>query len=127
MPTYQYRCSECGHDLEAVQKFSDAALTECPSCGGRLRKVYNAVGVVFKGSGFYSTDSRSGGNSGSNGAKASTNGSSESSGSSSNSSTSDSSSNGSGSNGSGSNGSGSGSSSTSSSGSAPVPAKAAAD
>ncbi|MFL6026554.1 MAG: FmdB family zinc ribbon protein [Friedmanniella sp.] len=58
MPTYQYRCTECGHDLEAVQKFSDAALTECPSCGGQLRKVYNAVGVVFKGSGFYRTDSR---------------------------------------------------------------------
>ena len=50
MPTYQYRCTECGHDLEAVQKFSDAALTECPDCGGRLRKVFNAVGVVFKGS-----------------------------------------------------------------------------
>ena len=58
MPTYQYRCTECGHDLEAVQKFTDAALTECPSCGGQLRKVYNAVGVVFKGSGFYRTDSR---------------------------------------------------------------------
>ena len=58
MPTYQYRCTECGHDLEAVQKFSDAALTECPNCGGSLRKVFNAVGVVFKGSGFYRTDSR---------------------------------------------------------------------
>ena len=60
MPTYQYRCTECGHDLEAVQKFTDAALTECPSCGGSLRKVFNAVGVVFKGSGFYRTDSRNG-------------------------------------------------------------------
>jgi putative FmdB family regulatory protein len=60
MPTYQYRCTECGHDLEAVQKFSDAALTECPNCGGTLRKVFNAVGVVFKGSGFYRTDSRTG-------------------------------------------------------------------
>jgi putative FmdB family regulatory protein len=58
MPTYQYRCTSCGHDLEAVQKFSDAALTECPNCGGPLRKVFNAVGVVFKGSGFYRTDSR---------------------------------------------------------------------
>ena len=58
MPTYQYRCTECGTDLEAVQKFSDAALTECPTCHGALRKVYNAVGVVFKGSGFYRTDSR---------------------------------------------------------------------
>ena len=60
MPTYQYRCTACGHDLEAVQKFTDVALTECPNCGGSLRKVFNAVGVVFKGSGFYRTDSRSG-------------------------------------------------------------------
>jgi putative FmdB family regulatory protein len=60
MPTYQYRCTDCGHDLEAVQKFSDAALTECPNCGGSLRKLFNAVGVVFKGSGFYRTDSRAG-------------------------------------------------------------------
>jgi putative FmdB family regulatory protein len=60
MPTYQYRCTECGEDLEAVQKFSDAPLTECPSCGGPLRKVFNAVGVVFKGTGFYRTDSRVG-------------------------------------------------------------------
>jgi putative FmdB family regulatory protein len=60
MPTYQYRCTECGHDLEAVQKFTDATLTECPNCGGSLRKVFNAVGVVFKGSGFYRTDSRNG-------------------------------------------------------------------
>lgn len=60
MPTYQYRCTSCGHDLEAVQKFSDASLTECPNCGGPLRKVFNAVGVVFKGSGFYRTDSRTG-------------------------------------------------------------------
>lgn len=59
MPTYQYRCTECGSELEVVQKFSDAALTECPNCTGVLRKVFNAVGVVFKGSGFYRTDSRS--------------------------------------------------------------------
>jgi putative FmdB family regulatory protein len=58
MPTYQYRCTECGRELEAVQKFSDPSLTECPYCSGPLRKVFNAVGVVFKGSGFYRTDSR---------------------------------------------------------------------
>ena len=57
MPTYQYRCAE-GHDLEVVQAFSDAALTECPECGAPLRKVYGSVGVVFKGSGFYRNDSR---------------------------------------------------------------------
>jgi putative FmdB family regulatory protein len=59
VPTYQYVCTECGTPLEAVQAFSDPALTECPTCGGRLRKVFSAVGVVFKGSGFYRTDSRS--------------------------------------------------------------------
>lgn len=58
MPTYQYRCRACGNELEAVQKFTDPALTECPSCAGELRKVFSAVGVVFKGSGFYATDSR---------------------------------------------------------------------
>lgn len=58
MPTYQYQCTECGEALEAVQKFSDDALTVCPNCSGRLRKVFSAVGVVFKGSGFYRTDSR---------------------------------------------------------------------
>ncbi len=58
MPTYQYRCTACGEELEAVQKFTDAALTQCPSCAGDLRKVFSAVGVVFKGSGFYATDSR---------------------------------------------------------------------
>lgn len=58
MPTYQYRCTACGTELEAVQKFSDPALTTCPACSGDLRKVYSAVGVVFKGSGFYATDSR---------------------------------------------------------------------
>lgn len=59
MPTYQYACTECGHAFEQVQSFSDDALTHCPECDGRLRKVFNAVGVVFKGSGFYRTDSRS--------------------------------------------------------------------
>ncbi|WP_338573466.1 FmdB family zinc ribbon protein [Arachnia propionica] len=58
MPTYQYRCTACSKELEAVQKFSDPALTTCPACSGDLRKVYSAVGVVFKGSGFYATDSR---------------------------------------------------------------------
>ena len=60
MPTYQYSCTACGEPLEVVQKFTDDALTECPACGGPLRKLYNAVGIVFKGSGFYRTDSRSG-------------------------------------------------------------------
>jgi putative FmdB family regulatory protein len=60
VPTYQYTCTECGEPLEAVQKFSDAPLAVCPACGGRLRKVFSAVGIVFKGSGFYRTDSRNG-------------------------------------------------------------------
>ena len=67
MPTYQYACTECDHAFEQVQSFSDASLTECPQCEGRLRKVYNAVGVVFKGSGFYRTDSRSGSSASSSG------------------------------------------------------------
>ncbi|TXL62158.1 FmdB family zinc ribbon protein [Aeromicrobium terrae] len=58
MPTYQYQCADCGAALEVVQSFTDDALTVCPECDGRLRKVFNAVGVVFKGSGFYRTDSR---------------------------------------------------------------------
>ena len=58
MPTYQYACTECGHAFEQFQSFTDDALTECPECRGRLRKLFNAVGVVFKGSGFYRTDSR---------------------------------------------------------------------
>ena len=58
MPTYQYRCTSCANELEAVQKFTDDPLTDCPDCDGNLRKVYNAVGVVFKGSGFYATDNR---------------------------------------------------------------------
>ncbi len=60
MPTYQYVCTACGSELEAVQSFSDEPLTDCPQCSGRLRKRFSAVGVVFKGSGFYKTDSRSG-------------------------------------------------------------------
>lgn len=58
MPTYQYMCTECGHAFEKFQSFSEDALTTCPECTGRLRKVFNSVGVVFKGSGFYKTDSR---------------------------------------------------------------------
>lgn len=58
MPVYQYACTQCGEQLEVRQSFTDATLTECPACAGRLRKVLNAVGVVFKGSGFYRTDSR---------------------------------------------------------------------
>ncbi len=59
MPTYQYACTECGHRFDTVQAFTDNALTTCPDCSGRLRKVFSSVGVVFKGSGFYRTDSRS--------------------------------------------------------------------
>ncbi|MFC0041505.1 FmdB family zinc ribbon protein [Actinomadura rayongensis] len=58
MPTYQYVCTECGEPLEVVQSFSDDALTECPACQGKLRKVFSAAGIIFKGSGFYRTDSR---------------------------------------------------------------------
>lgn len=58
MPTYSYACTECGHTLDAVQAFTEDALTTCPQCSGRLRKLFNSVGVVFKGSGFYRNDSR---------------------------------------------------------------------
>ncbi|HEX6197950.1 MAG TPA: FmdB family zinc ribbon protein [Jiangellaceae bacterium] len=58
MPTYQYRCADCGAERDVVQSFSDDALTVCPVCEGQFRKVFSAVGVVFKGSGFYRTDSR---------------------------------------------------------------------
>ncbi|MHA6623437.1 FmdB family zinc ribbon protein [Pseudonocardia sp. DLS-67] len=61
MPTYQYACTACDHRFEAVQSFTDASLTDCPACSGPLRKVFSSVGIVFKGSGFYRTDSRSGG------------------------------------------------------------------
>ena len=60
MPTYQYHCKNCGAELEVFQHFSDPSLTVCPECEGELRKVFNAVGIAFKGSGFYKTDSRGG-------------------------------------------------------------------
>ena len=60
MPTYQYTCTDCGEPVEAVQKFTDDPLSVCAACGGRLRKVFSPVGIVFKGSGFYRTDSRNG-------------------------------------------------------------------
>jgi putative FmdB family regulatory protein len=60
MPTYEYRCGQCGQHVEVVQSFADPPLTECGSCGGPLRKVFAPVGIVFKGSGFYKTDSRAG-------------------------------------------------------------------
>ena len=63
MPTYEYACKKCSEHLEVVQSFKDAALTECPNCGGELRKVFGSVGIVFKGSGFYKTDSRPAGKS----------------------------------------------------------------
>jgi putative FmdB family regulatory protein len=60
MPTYDYRCRDCGHEFEIQQSFADDALTECPQCAGSLRKVFGNVGISFKGSGFYKNDSRSG-------------------------------------------------------------------
>lgn len=72
MPTYQYACTACGHQLEAVQSFTDAALTQCPECDGSLRKLFSGVGVVFKGSGFYRTDSRKSASSSTPAAKPST-------------------------------------------------------
>nr|WP_238404079.1 FmdB family zinc ribbon protein [Gordonia desulfuricans] len=60
VPTYSYACTECDNQFDIVQSFSDDALTECPQCTGRLRKLFNSVGIVFKGSGFYRTDSRNG-------------------------------------------------------------------
>ncbi|NEA37289.1 FmdB family zinc ribbon protein [Streptomyces sp. SID13031] len=117
MPTYQYRCTECGNSLEVRQSFTDDALTVCPECQGALRKVFNAVGVVFKGSGFYRTDSRAS-NSSTVPAKSESSSSSSSSPSDSSSSSKSDSSNGSSSSGSSSSGSGSsGSGSSGSSGS----------
>ncbi len=79
MPTYEYACTACGHRLEAVQKFTDDPLTECPECGAPLRKVYGAVGIVLKGSGFYKTDSRAASGNGGSGKKSSESSGSESS------------------------------------------------
>jgi len=108
MPTYSYRCTECGNAFDIHQAFTDDALTTCEACGGRLRKLFNTIGVTFNGSGFYRTDSRAG--SGKGGADASSGGSG--------SGASGSGSSGSGSSGSGSSGSGSsGSGSSASSGS----------
>ena len=75
MPTYAYACTECDHRFEVVQSFDDDALTVCPECGGRLRKVFNAVGIVFKGGGFYRTDSRAGSSGSGGSGRSSTNGS----------------------------------------------------
>jgi putative FmdB family regulatory protein len=79
VPTYTYACTECGNRFDAVQAFSDDALTTCPECSGRLRKLFNSVGVVFKGSGFYRTDSRESAKTTSNGSAKSSESSSESS------------------------------------------------
>lgn len=65
MPTYDYRCADCGHEFEAQQAFTDDPLTECPSCGGTVKKRFSAVGIAFKGSGFYKNDARGSGSSGS--------------------------------------------------------------
>lgn len=108
MPTYSYRCTECDDAFDIQQSFTDDSLTECPACGGRLRKLFSAVGVTFNGSGFYRTDSRASG--GGSGATKSDSGSGSS-----DSRSSDSGSSGSGSSGSGSSGSGAGSSSSSAS------------
>jgi putative FmdB family regulatory protein len=76
VPTYQYACTECGHAFDQFQSFSDDALTQCPECDGRLRKLFNAVGVVFKGSGFYRTDSRTDARAGASASTPAANGSS---------------------------------------------------
>ncbi|WP_084764587.1 FmdB family zinc ribbon protein [Knoellia subterranea] len=91
MPTYAYACRDCDHTFEVVQSFSDDSLSVCPECDGTLRKVFNSVGVVFKGGGFYRTDSRSASSSSTPAASSSSSPSSSDSGSSSTSSTSSSS------------------------------------
>ncbi|GAA5102846.1 FmdB family zinc ribbon protein [Haloechinothrix salitolerans] len=116
MPTYQYACKECDHEFEAVQSFTDDSLTDCPECTGPLRKLFGSVGVIFKGSGFYRTDSRST-NGKANGSSGGTNGSSDSGSTSSSSDSSSSSSSSSKSSDSGSSSSSSSSSSTASAGS----------
>jgi len=116
VPTYQYACTACDHRFEAVQSFSDPSLTECPNCAGKLRKVFSSVGIVFKGSGFYRTDSRSGATSSTAPAKGESGSSTKTESGSSSGSSSDS--------GSGSSSSGSGSSSSKDSGSS-APAAAA--
>jgi len=118
VPTYQYTCTDCGEPVEAVQKFSDAPLTVCAVCSGRLRKVFSPVGIVFKGSGFYRTDSRKGSTAMDAAAK-----DKSSSDSAAKTPASESSANGSGSNGNGSNGNGSADKSAAKSESASAPAK----
>ena len=81
MPTYTYACTECDNRFDAVQAFTDDALTTCPQCSGRLRKLFNSVGVVFKGSGFYRTDSRASSDGSAKSEKSESAGSSDSSGS----------------------------------------------
>ncbi len=82
MPTYAYRCADCGHAFDIYQQFSDDALTECPECGGKLRKVFGSLGVTFSGSGFYRTDSRAESKPGSGGSSSSSGGTTGSGGSS---------------------------------------------
>lgn len=82
MPTYAYACKDCGHAFDIVQSFSEDSLTECPQCSGRLRKKFGNVGVTFKGSGFYRTDSRSSSSSASSSSSSVSKGSSDSAGSS---------------------------------------------
>ena len=79
MPTYAYACKQCGHRFDAVQSFADPTLTECPECGGALRKEYGSIGVTFNGSGFYRTDSRAAAPAASSGSSGSSSGDSSSS------------------------------------------------